>query len=102
LTIEPSLAPLLLKWSFAVASRSRLCAALRGDPFSSPWACARPSPLSFAYYYMKSSPNSAADQEPIGIVISRGTHLEKAPTVYAYVWGPAPELPEDKSGRQVA
>jgi hypothetical protein len=51
---------------------------------------------------MKSSPNSAPDQEPIGIVISRGTHLEQAPTVYAYVWGPAPELPEENAGRQVA
>lgn len=56
----------------------------------------------FAYYYMKSSPNSVPDQEPIGIVISRGTHHEKAPKVFAYVWGPAPELPEDKAGRQVA
>jgi len=42
------------------------------------------------------------DQEPIGIVISRGTHHEKAPKVFAYVWGPAPELPEEKAGRQVA
>jgi hypothetical protein len=31
-----------------------------------------------------------AEPEPIGIVISRGSHLEPAPVVRAYVWGPAP------------
>jgi hypothetical protein len=30
--------------------------------------------------------------EPIGIVISRGLRDEPAPVVTAYVWGPAPEL----------
>lgn len=95
-------ASLLLMSCFAIVSRSHLRAAHCGDPFSSPWACARASPLSVAYYYMKSSSNSVPDQEPIGIVISRGTHHEKAPKVFAYVWGPAPELPEEKAGRQVA
>ncbi len=37
--------------------------------------------------------------EPIGIVISRGLRDEPAPVVMAYVWGPAPELdaPETKA-----
>jgi len=33
----------------------------------------------------------AKDQEPVGIVISRGTRDEAAPRFWAYVWGPAPE-----------
>ena len=100
--IWPAVASLLLISSLAVVSRSRFRAAHCGDPFSSPWACAGSANFHFAYYYMKSSPNSVPDQEPIGIVISRGTHHEKAPKVFAYVWGPAPELPEEKAGRQVA
>lgn len=32
-----------------------------------------------------------SDQEPIGIVISRGTRDEATPVFRAYVWGPAPE-----------
>ena len=31
------------------------------------------------------------EQEPIGIVISRGSRAEAAPRFWAYVWGPAPE-----------
>jgi hypothetical protein len=31
-------------------------------------------------------------QEPLGIVISRGSRAEEAPRFAAYVWGPAPEL----------
>ena len=30
--------------------------------------------------------------EPVGIVISRGSRQEPTPAVFAYVWGPAPEL----------
>ena len=41
---------------------------------------------------MKGKPNHTPDQEPIGIVISRGSRSEQAPTVFAYVWGPAPEI----------
>lgn len=35
----------------------------------------------------------AAEQgaEPIGIVISRGSHTEEAPRFAAYVWGPVPD-----------
>ena len=29
--------------------------------------------------------------EPVGIVISRGTRDEVAPRVSAYIWGPVPE-----------
>jgi hypothetical protein len=31
------------------------------------------------------------NQEPVGIVISRGARAEAAPRLLAYVWGPAPE-----------
>lgn len=34
----------------------------------------------------------STQDEPIGIVISRGLRDEPAPVVRAYVWGPAPEL----------
>lgn len=30
------------------------------------------------------------EQEPIGIVISRGSRDEAAPTFRLYIWGPAP------------
>ena len=39
--------------------------------------------------------NTELEQEPIGIVISRGSRLEQAPFVYAYVWAPAPEADEE-------
>ena len=32
------------------------------------------------------------DQEPVGIVISRGSRTEETPRLFAYVWGPAPEI----------
>jgi hypothetical protein len=32
------------------------------------------------------------EQEPVGIVISRGSRAEQTPRLIAYVWGPAPEL----------
>jgi hypothetical protein len=41
------------------------------------------------------------EQEPIGIVISRGAQAERQPTVFAYVWGPAPE-PTDEPEIKVA
>lgn len=31
------------------------------------------------------------DEEPVGIVISRGSRDEPPPRVWAYVWGPVPE-----------
>jgi hypothetical protein len=33
-----------------------------------------------------------ASQEPIGIVISRGERDEPRPVLWAYIWGPAPEV----------
>jgi hypothetical protein len=37
------------------------------------------------------------DQEPIGIIISRGSRQQSAPRFSAYVWGPAPvEVSEEK------
>jgi hypothetical protein len=33
-----------------------------------------------------------AEQEPLGIIISRGPKGETAPTFRAYVWGPVPEI----------
>ena len=43
---------------------------------------------------MKGSRAVIIDPEPIGIVISRGDQPEQAPMVFAYVWGPAPEIDE--------
>ena len=40
------------------------------------------------------------EQEPVGIVISRGSRAEATPRLTAYVWGPAPE--EEPSGSMVA
>ena len=37
---------------------------------------------------------STIEQEPIGIIISRGSRAEAAPRFWAYVWGPAPEPSE--------
>lgn len=31
-----------------------------------------------------------AEQEPVGIIISRGSRTEETPRFSAYVWGPAP------------
>ena len=31
------------------------------------------------------------EQEPVGIVISRGSRAEETPRFTAYVWGPVPE-----------
>ena len=32
--------------------------------------------------------------EPVGIIISTGSHPEPAPRFAAYVWGPVPDEPE--------
>lgn len=34
----------------------------------------------------------AESSEPVGIVISHGSREEPIPAVFAYVWGPAPEI----------
>jgi hypothetical protein len=40
---------------------------------------------------MKTEQKVTQEQEPVGIVISRGWHEEKPSVFSAYVWGPAPE-----------
>jgi hypothetical protein len=35
--------------------------------------------------------------EPVGIVISRGNRDEPIPAVFAYEWGPAPELETERA-----
>ena len=50
---------------------------------------------------MKGKRAVTPDPEPIGIVISRGAQAEHQPTVFAYVWGPAPE-PSDEPESKVA
>ena len=53
-------------------------------------------------YYMKGNPTNGPEQEPIGIVISRGSRQEDVPRVFAYVWGPAPETSEEPRETKVA
>jgi hypothetical protein len=43
----------------------------------------------------------AAVEEPVGIVISRGSREEPPPAFRVYVWGPAPE-PEPSSDSKAA
>ena len=45
---------------------------------------------------MKIDRSNQKSQEPIGIVISRGSREEATPVFWAYVWGPAPELDADQ------
>jgi hypothetical protein len=40
---------------------------------------------------MKGKKKPTVEQEPMGIVISRGPRNEKAPTFSAYMWAPDPE-----------
>jgi len=40
-----------------------------------------------------------ASEEPMGIVISRGSRESAPPVFSAYVWGPAPNLEEDRDDR---
>lgn len=51
---------------------------------------------------MKGNATEGPDQEPIGIVISRGSRQEDVPRVFAYVWGPAPETTDEARETKVA
>lgn len=51
---------------------------------------------------MKAKTTPRADQEPIGIVISRGSRYEQPPMVFAYYWEPAPEIVEEPREVKVA
>lgn len=44
---------------------------------------------------MKRQRHQVSQEEPIGIVISRGSRDEATPRFSAYVWGPAPEEGRD-------
>jgi hypothetical protein len=51
---------------------------------------------------MKATTKSDLDQGPIGIVISRGSRHEHVPSVFAYVWAPAPEIDDEAHEPKVA
>jgi hypothetical protein len=51
---------------------------------------------------MKATKKLNSHQEPVGIVISQGAHTEPAPTLFAYVWGPAPEVSDEPREAKVA
>jgi hypothetical protein len=55
-----------------------------------------------AFIYMKATTKLVPDQEPVGIVISRGSRIEPTPTLFAYVWGPAPEVSDEPREAKVA
>ena len=42
-------------------------------------------------YTMKKVREITENDEPIGIIISRGDRAETRPVFSAYIWGPAPE-----------
>ncbi len=50
---------------------------------------------------MKQNSQTTTDNEPIGIVISRGSQVEEPPRFWAYVWGQfeEPETSEVLVGR---
>jgi hypothetical protein len=60
------------------------------------------SPPSRPTTYMKGNTPNGPEQEPIGIVISRGSRQEDVPCVFAYVWGPAPEPSDEVRESKVA
>ena len=51
---------------------------------------------------MKAKKKTAPEQEPMGIVISRGSRLEHVPTFSAYIWAPDPEEKTDDIEPKVA
>jgi hypothetical protein len=57
---------------------------------------------STAHLYMKSDSTNTGEQEPIGIVISRGAHQEHVPTFIAYMWAPDPETSEEAEAPKAA
>ena len=67
-----------------------------GEPFSSPGHVS-PQDLSTSHLYMKAETSNQNEQEPMGIIISRGPRREQTPRFFAYVWAPAPETEETSS-----
>ena len=51
---------------------------------------------------MATQRQSDGRQEPMGIVISRGSREEEAPRFSAYVWGPAPDADAETGEKMVA
>jgi hypothetical protein len=51
---------------------------------------------------MKAKKKTAPEQEPMGIVISRGSRHEHVPTFSAYIWAPDPEEKENEVEPKVA
>lgn len=51
---------------------------------------------------MRAKTSTKADQEPIGIIISRGSRYEQPPMVFAYYWEPAPEIADEPRESKVA
>lgn len=45
---------------------------------------------------------SILEEEPIGIVISRGPRVEHTPTFFAYVWSADPEATEESGASKAA
>lgn len=50
---------------------------------------------------MKKAKEIIENDEPIGIIISRGDRAEARPVFAAYIWGPAPE-PVNEPATKVA
>lgn len=46
---------------------------------------------------MTKKPDSKRSDEPLGIIISRGSKEEPTPLFSTYVWGPAPDEANDAS-----
>jgi hypothetical protein len=46
---------------------------------------------------MNRNPDAKVSNEPLGIIISRGSREEPTPVFSIYVWGPAPEPADDES-----
>ena len=51
---------------------------------------------------MKRARRGSQSQEPMGIVISRGSRDEATPAFWAYVYGPAPEDSVDETEPRAA
>lgn len=51
---------------------------------------------------MKKITQTEVEQEPVGIVISRGSRAEDPPRFLAYVWGPVPEAELDAALKMAA
>lgn len=51
---------------------------------------------------MNAEVTAAGEQEPIGIVISRGPHPDQVPTFFAYVWADDPETSDVSETPQAA